>query len=80
MSAPRLTVPLVLESPAREVAMLEKLFAAHGRQPLYVELTRADLGLPVLRALVPRMELTAEWDAFSRLRPRIFANYFKMFE
>ncbi len=69
-----------LESPAREVPMLEKLFAAHGRQPLYVELTRADLGLPVLRALVPRMELTAEWDAFSRLRPRIFANYFKMFE
>ena len=66
-----------LESPAREVAMLERLFAAHGRQVLYVEMTRADLGLPVVRAIVPRMELTAEWDGFSRLPPRIFASYFK---
>ena len=32
-----------------------------------------DLGLPVVRALVPKMELTAERDAFSRVPARLFA-------
>lgn len=64
-----------LESPERNVAMLERLLAAYGRQVYYVSLTRSDLGLPVVRALVPKMELTAERDAFSRVPARLFANY-----
>lgn len=64
-----------LESPERNVAMLERLLAAYGRQVYYITLTRSDFGLPVVRALVPKMELTAERDAFSRIAPRLFAAY-----
>lgn len=59
--------------------LLECVLAAHGRSPLYVELTRADLNLPVVRALVPGLELNAEWDGFSRPSLRLFARYAGMF-
>ncbi len=68
-----------LESPARNLQLLEMLLAEHGRRPLYVELTREDLEFPVVRAIVPGLELTAEPDGFSRIRPRLFRNYLKLF-
>lgn len=68
-----------LESPARSVAMLEELLAAAGRSPVYVELTRADLRFPVVRAFVPGLEQTADHDAFSRVPPRLYANHVALF-
>lgn len=68
-----------LPSPADNCRLLEALLGAHGKAPLYVELTRADLGLPVVRALVPDLALTAEWDRFSRPGRRLFARYWAMF-
>lgn len=68
-----------LESPARNLELLETLLIAHGRRPLYVELTREDLEFPVVRAIVPGLELTAELDGFSRIRPRLFRNYLRLF-
>ena len=59
--------------------LLECVLAAHGRSPLYVELSRADLALPVVRALIPGLELNAEWDGFSRPSLRFFARYTGMF-
>ena len=64
-----------LGSATANVRLLEQLLAAHGRQPLYVDLTRADLDLPVLRAIVPGLELNAEWDRFSRPSRRLFGRY-----
>ncbi len=59
--------------------LLEGVLAGHGRSPLYVELTRADLDLPVVRALIPGLELNAEWDRFSRPGLRLFARYAAMY-
>lgn len=59
--------------------LLECVLAGHGRSPLYVELTRADLDLPVVRALIPGLELNAEWDRFSRPSLRLFARYAAMY-
>lgn len=64
-----------LPSPADNCRLLEAVLTAYGKTPLYVELTRADLKLPVVRALVPDLELTAEWDRFSRPGVRLFARY-----
>jgi YcaO-like protein with predicted kinase domain len=66
---------LSLPSPAAALRLLEERLTAQGRRPLYVELTRADLGLPVVRALAPGLALTAEWERFSRPGPRLFARY-----
>lgn len=64
-----------LESPQRNLTLLETVLIAHGRPPVYVELTREDLEFPVVRALVPGLELTADFDHFSRPSARLFARY-----
>ncbi|PIE56825.1 MAG: hypothetical protein CSA34_02355 [Desulfobulbus propionicus] len=57
-----------------DLALLETALAASGRMPAYVDLTRADLDIPVCRAVVPGMELMADFDHNSRLSPRLFAR------
>jgi YcaO-like protein with predicted kinase domain len=63
--------------PARDLAILEAVLTANGYRPIYVDLTRKDLGIPVVKAVVPGMELMADFDQFSRVSPRLFANYLK---
>lgn len=68
-----------LESPSRNLALLEKLFRAHGLSPLYVEISRTDLHFPVVRALVPGLELGAEFDSYTRIPARLYRNYLALF-
>lgn len=62
-----------------DLALLESLLTANGFPPVYVEITRADLDIPAVRAIVPGLALTADFDRFSRVHPRLFANYLLMF-
>ena len=64
---------------AADLLILETLLDAGGYRPIYVDLTRADIGLPVVRAIVPGMEITADFDRFSRVHPRLFSNYLRLF-
>lgn len=59
---------------AANLQLLETMLAKHGKTPLYVELTREDMGIPVVRAIIPGLELTAEWDTYSRPSARLFAR------
>lgn len=69
-----------MEDPIRNVQMLEKMLIANNRRPVYVELARKDLQFPVVKALIPNMELTADFDSFTRVSRRLFTNYLKMEE
>ncbi len=69
-----------LESPTRNLALLEDVLMAHGHTPLYVEVSRMDLELPVVRAIVPKLLLNPEPDSFSRISPRLFRNYLQLFD
>lgn len=62
-----------------DLMLLEHLLTANGRRPIYVDLTRRDLGLPVVRAIIPGMEITGDFDRYSRVHPRLFANYRNLF-
>jgi YcaO-like protein with predicted kinase domain len=64
---------------AGDLSLLENLFTANGYNPIYVDLTRKDLNIPVVRAIVPGMEITANFDRFSRIPRRLYASYLKMF-
>lgn len=64
-------------SSANDLEILENLILANGFRILYVDLTREDIGVPVVRAIVPGMELSADFDRFSRVSPRLFAGYLK---
>lgn len=68
-----------LGHPAADLAMLEELLLANGRAPVYVNLTRHELAFPVVKALVPSLELAADRDAFSRVPLRLYTNYLELF-
>lgn len=68
-----------MPSAAAERRLLENLLSAQGRTPLYVNLTRRDFDIPVVRAIVPGLVATAERDRFSRPDVRLFARYQALF-
>ena len=66
-----------LGSAAANLRQLEEMLIAQGRTPLYVDLTRRDLDIPVVRAIVPGLELTGELDDFSRPSLRLMTRYLR---
>lgn len=64
----------------KDLAVTEKLLMANGLFPIYVDLTRKDLGIPVVRALLPGVALTADLDEHARVHPRLFGNYLSLYD
>ncbi|MDL2216758.1 YcaO-like family protein, partial [Desulfovibrio sp. OttesenSCG-928-M14] len=64
-----------LASPAANLALLEELLISNNRPPAYVTMTRRGLDFPVVRALVPGMQLSADSDAFSRVPLRLYMSH-----
>jgi len=64
--------------PEQDLRTMETLLLANGFRAIYADLTRADIGLPVVRAIVPGMEILADFDRHSRVHPRLYANYLKL--
>jgi ribosomal protein S12 methylthiotransferase accessory factor YcaO len=62
---------------ARDLQFLERLLTANGYPPIYVNLTREDVDIPVVKAIIPGLEMFAEFDEFSNLSLRQFAHYLK---
>jgi ribosomal protein S12 methylthiotransferase accessory factor YcaO len=61
-----------------DLKLVEETLVANGYSPIYVDITRKDLNIPVVKALVPRFELMADFDQYSRISRRLFSNYLKM--
>jgi ribosomal protein S12 methylthiotransferase accessory factor YcaO len=62
-----------------DLMVLEQTLTANGYRPAYADLTRKDLGIPVTRAIVPGLEIISDFDQYSRVSPRLYANYVNMF-
>ncbi|WP_419788187.1 YcaO-like family protein [Pseudodesulfovibrio sp.] len=58
-----------------DLMVLEATLAANGYQPAYADLTRADLNIPVVRAIIPGLEIVSDFDQYSRVSPRLYRNY-----
>ncbi|MDD3312180.1 YcaO-like family protein [Pseudodesulfovibrio sp.] len=58
-----------------DLMVLERTLLANGYRPAYADLTRADLGIPVVRAIVPGLEIVSDFDHYSRVSPRLYRNY-----
>jgi ribosomal protein S12 methylthiotransferase accessory factor YcaO len=61
--------------PSRDLALMERLLGLNGYSPIYVDLTREDLSIPVVKALVPGLEIMTVLDRFSPLNLRQFGHY-----
>ena len=63
-----------------DLMVLEQTLMANGYTPAYVDLTRKDLNIPVVRAVVPGLELISDFDHYSRVSPRLYRNYLDLFK
>ncbi|MBG0791537.1 MAG: YcaO-like family protein [Desulfovibrionaceae bacterium] len=63
-----------------DLMVLEKTLTDSGYPPVYADLTRKDLDIPVCRAIIPGLELISDFDQYSRVSPRLFRNYLALFE
>ena len=68
------------DSVAQDLRLLERLLVTNGFRPIYVNLTREDLNIPVVKALIPGLEMFAEFDRFSTLSPRQFVHYLNLWK
>jgi ribosomal protein S12 methylthiotransferase accessory factor len=64
----------------QDLRLLERLLVINSYRPIYVNLTRRDLDIPVVKALIPGLEVLSEFDRFSALSLRQFAHYLKAFK
>lgn len=63
-----------------DLALLETCLAANGITPLYADLTRKDLRLPVVRAIVPGLDWASDFDPAARVSPRLWGAYLGVWE
>ena len=61
-------------SAAGDLALLEAVLADRGYSPLYANLTKRELRLPVYRAIVPGLEIVSDFDRFTRISPRLWRD------
>lgn len=61
-------------SAAGDLLLLEAILEDRGYAPVYVELTKLELRLPVFRAIVPGLEIASDFDRFTRIGPRLWRN------
>lgn len=59
-----------------DLALLEKLLAMQGHDVAYVDLTRKELGFPVVRAFISGMETSYDYGKFSPPGIRFWAKYY----
>jgi ribosomal protein S12 methylthiotransferase accessory factor YcaO len=67
-------------SAAGDLALLEAALKARGFSPLYANLTKRELRLPVFRAMVPGLEIVSDFDRFTRISPRLWRDVLRLTE
>ena len=65
-------------TPDADLMLVENTLLANGFSPIYINITRKDLDIPVVKALVPGFEMMADFDQTCRISPRLFNNYLKI--
>ncbi len=58
-----------------DLKLVEKVMIANGYSPIYVDLTREDLDIPVTKTLVPGLEMTTSIDQYTPASLRQFGHY-----
>ncbi len=64
--------------PDQDLMLVERTMLANGFVPIYVDITRKDLDIPVVKVLIPGMEMMADFDQYCRIGSRLFNNYLKL--
>ncbi len=65
-------------SPTGDRRLLETLLGRNGLTVYYADLTSKRLGFPVVRAIIPGLEIMTDRDAFARVSPRLYRHYLRL--
>lgn len=65
-------------SAAGDLALLEAILEKLEYAPVYVNLTKRELRLPVFRAIVPGLEIVSDFDRFTRVSPRLWRDVLRL--
>jgi ribosomal protein S12 methylthiotransferase accessory factor YcaO len=65
-------------SAAGDLALLEAILENLGYAPVYVNLTKRELRLPVFRTIVPGLEIVSDFDRFTRVSPRLWGDVLRL--
>lgn len=63
---------------SQDLRTLERLLIMNGYFPIYADLMRRDLDIPVVRIIIPGLEMMPVSDTFSNFNKRQFKNYLKI--
>jgi len=63
---------------SKDLYILEKVLLMNGFHPIYVNLTKKDLGIPAVRVIIPGMEILPDLDKYSNFSKRQFRDYLKI--
>ncbi|MEW6571326.1 MAG: YcaO-like family protein [Nitrospirota bacterium] len=61
-----------------DLLILEKFLIMNGLNPIYVNLTKKDLDIPAVRAIIPGMEMLPDLDKYSNFSERQFRDYLRI--
>lgn len=67
-------------NPAMDLDRVERCLLANGYRPVHVPLTRKDLRIPVVRSMVPGLEILGDFDRFSTMNRRLYTRYRQVFD
>ncbi|SHN50143.1 YcaO-like family protein [Desulfovibrio litoralis] len=67
-----------LSSPELTLTMLEELLIENELTPIYINLTRSDLSLPVVKAIIPNLYTNSELDENNKIPYRLYSHYLKL--
>ena len=63
------------KNPATNLNLVETCLMKNGYRPVHVPITRRDLRIPVVRSLIPGLELLGDFDRFSTVNQRLFRRF-----
>ena len=59
-------------NPEADLKLLEQTLQANSYTPVYVDLTRKDMNIPVMKAFIPGLELATDFSRYRRITPRLY--------
>ncbi len=63
---------------SKDLHTLEKLLTVNDFRVIYIDLTRKDLDIPVIRVIIPGLEILPELDLLSNFNKELFTNYLQI--
>lgn len=64
---------------SEDLKLLKTLLLKNNLKPIFSEITRPDLDIPVFRTIIPGLEINGDFDEYYRISNRQYNNFKKIY-